>query len=140
MVNEPTTTSTSHSGAKVRGSAVVTDDVGTASNSPMLDATLAIAPLDAAHALWAAIDFTPPDSQLPYVSGFIEDAGSLFTRLVAVDEGRFAFDAPDGDFLVCLLDGTGPYVLTGCGVATVAGATEWTVSRGEGGFEVSASG
>ena len=138
--NDTTTTEEPSGDAKIRGSAVNLDDVGSVSPSPMRNGTLAIMAAADAPQLWDVIEFTPPDSELPYVSGLIEGADIGFAELVSISAGRFALNAPDGDYLVCLLDGTGPYALSGCAVMTIFGPAEWSISRGEGGFEVGAAG
>ena len=58
---------------------------------------------------------------------------------VEAPDGRFAADLPTGEHVVCLLGGTGPYLLQGCARATVDGPTDWQISRGEGGVSLSSS-
>lgn len=138
--NNMTTTDEPSRDAKIRGSAANLDDVGSVSPSPMRSGTLAIMAAADAPKLWDVIKFTPPDSELPYVSGLVEGADIGFAELVSISAGRFALNAPDSDYVVCLLDGTGPYVLSGCAVMTIFGPAEWSISRGEGGFEVGVAG
>lgn len=125
------------SDTKVVGVAESTDDVGSQDRSPMAEGTLLVLPRDDADRLWATIEHSPSEPELPYVGGLLDSADVQPWELVTIDDGRFGLDAHDGAYLVCLL--SGEYLLNGCGEATVDGPTTWSVSSGEGGFEIQSS-
>lgn len=118
---------------KVVGTAESVGDVGSQDPTPMTDGTLLVLSRGEADHLWELVEYTPSDSELPYVSGLLERSDVEQWQLVPIADGRFGFDAPDGDYLVCLL--TGDLILNGCAEATVTGPSTWVVSHGEGGFE-----
>lgn len=118
------------------GTAESVDDVGEADRVPVEAATLAVLPAGDADALWEAIEFTPGEEQLPTVGGQVALDVLGPATLVAVENGRFVVDVEDGNHLVCLLDGTGPFALRGCAEVTVDGPASWRVSTGEGGFSL----
>lgn len=119
---------------KVLGTAESVSDVSGQDPAPMSDRTLLVLPRAEADRLWELIEHTPTDDELPYVGGLLEPSDVEQWQLVPVADGRFGLDAPDGDYLVCLL--SGEFILNGCAEATVAGPTTWAVTHGEGGFEV----
>lgn len=133
---QPSVSSASGSG-RIQGTAESVDDVGDADRVPLEDATLAVLPAAEVDALWEAIEFTPDAAQLSTVGGLVDAEVFGADRLVVVEDGVFALDLDDGDHVVCLLRGTGPYALQGCAEATVAGPAAWRVSTGEGGFSLS---
>lgn len=121
---------------RIQGTAESVDDVGTPDRVPVEGATLVVLPANGTDALWEAIDFVPDAAQLGTVGGLVEADVLGPDRLVAVEDGRFGLDVDDGDYLVCLLGGTGPYALRGCAEVTVSGPGTWHVSHGEGGFSL----
>lgn len=133
-----TTTPSSAGGAsRIDGFAESVDDVGDAERVPLQDATVAVLAAEDARRLWEAIEFTPDEAQLGTVGGLVPGDVFVADRLATVDGGRFSLDLDDGDYLVCLLGGTGPYALRGCAAAAVAGPAAWHVSTGEGGVSLS---
>lgn len=121
----------------VQGSLVAVDDVGAAERVPVDTATLAVVPVGEVDALWDAVEFVPDGQQLATVGGLVGADVLADAILVEVRDGRFAVDPDDGDYVVCLLDGTGPWSLRGCADAWVDGPATWSASHGEGGFSLS---
>lgn len=102
------------SAAQIHGTAESVDDVGEPDRTPLDDTTLAVMVAADADLLWDAVDFTPDTSQLATVGGLIGADVLDTAQLVTIEDGQFALAIDDGDYLVCLLDGTGP---TPCAVA-----------------------
>lgn len=123
----------------VVGTAESVDDVGEAARTPIADAWLVLVPDDQAARIWRALEFEPDASQLPTVGGMVLVEVLADATLVEVADGQFAADPADGDYLVCLLDGTGPFSLRGCAEQPVSGPATWRISHGEGGLALTTS-
>jgi hypothetical protein len=98
-------------------------------------------PVDREADLWAASDRAPPHpDDRPYWNPTIPDEAvdQLAADLVAIDpnDGTFALDIDDGDYLVCLVDGLDPVQLFGCDMGTLTADEQVTLTTGEAGVRL----